>query len=89
MLGDILCRPGRFEIKDRVIRDTPEIALKIMSQVIVVRCEFEFHPWTLKYVGYSMLFDRELDGREPASYEFSVTETESGEMEVKAIRRSE
>ena len=49
-------RVGRFRISDEMIRFNPEIAQKVLSKVIVVRCEKHFWGY-YEYLALSNRFD--------------------------------
>lgn len=56
-MEDLKDRIGKFRISRELILDRPDIALEIMSKVIVTRCELMFHSDYFEYTAVSPIFD--------------------------------
>lgn len=77
--SDILCRPGKFEIKDTDLDKHPDTVLKIFAHVLITQAEHNLMRRGTKYEGYSLLFEKILETedsmicRELPEYKFTIT----------------
>lgn len=65
-------RLGRFSISSRLIKTTPELALNILKDIIVVRAETMFHYDCVDYIGISRHFDVLEIGSMPPEYRANI-----------------
>lgn len=63
---------GRFLISDKLIHENPEIAQKVLSKVIVVRCEHIAYKFCFEYYAYSKRFDVLQEGQEVPLYDIYI-----------------
>lgn len=79
---------GTFSLDSRDMANCPDFWNRILSQVLVTRCEHLFLEDEFVYSGFSMLFRPIEEGAKPLFYRFSVDEfndivaIETKEMEV-------
>ncbi len=77
----IFKRPGQLRISRELALEHPREVLKVMANVLIIRCE---HRWSfdgLLYEGYSDLFEEWQGGAEEwPHYTCDVTRVESGEI---------
>lgn len=76
--SDILCRPGKFEIKDTDLDKHPDTVLKIFAHVLITQAEHNLMRRGTKYEGYSLLFNKILEDegvvcRGIPEYKFTIT----------------
>ncbi|WP_266032534.1 hypothetical protein [Brucella intermedia] len=62
-------RVGQFQIEAEVIRDHPEIVMKVMAEVIVVRAEHHLINDRVEYDAWSPHFDIVPEGMVAPSYD--------------------
>lgn len=62
-------RIGIFSIDIKLVHTDPEMVQKVMSKVIVTRCEMIFHKDVFEYVALSPHFDELSEGESPPTYQ--------------------
>ncbi len=70
--ADFHARKGRFNIALELIVECPQVALAIMSEVIVTRAEMNFMDDVIHYEGLSMAFAPVELGAEAPTYRVDV-----------------
>lgn len=65
---ELQSRPGRFGLAQKSISYDFDLIKPLMSQVFIVKCEFDYHSQAFEYIGYSELFEVNLDGEIPPEY---------------------
>lgn len=81
-------RIGRFGISNVIIRDLRDVALKILSGLIVVRAEALIYKDEIDYVAIGECFDEIEEYSEPPRYNAILTEQADGTLLVKFHRAS-
>jgi hypothetical protein len=66
---------GTFAISEEVIKENPELVLKVMGQVIVIKCEYDYLSGTFKYTAISPYFEEIAPGMEPPGYGINFDDT--------------
>ena len=57
-MSNLFQHRGQFKISQRVIEDLPpEVAVKILDGVFVVRCEYDYMTSNFEYMAYSLKFE--------------------------------
>ena len=64
-------RRGAFKLTRKLITDSPDMVMKIMGNVIVVRAEHLFMIDAVEYQAYSPLFRIVPEGAETPTYTFA------------------
>lgn len=67
-------RQGKFYISHVVIDLHPEAVMNIMSKVIVVRCEYQYHSMMFEYIALSNEFDEVEEGCSVPQYDVSYND---------------
>ena len=63
-------RIGKLTITESQLNNEPEFIQAIMAEIIVIRCEYQYHTRSFDYIAFSHLFDICPDGLEPEYYKF-------------------
>ena len=75
-------RPGRFEICAALVRHKNTVATEIFKRVYIIRAEHFYAENVFRYVGFSLLFERVLEGAKIPQYKFiydSISKTITAE----------
>jgi hypothetical protein len=67
-MSDLRNRIGKFYISRSLVLDYPELVQKVLSKVVVVRCESVFHSDSFEYIAFSNRFDICEEGYAPPVY---------------------
>lgn len=67
-------RPGKFYLPDKFIEEHPDLAMRILGKVIVVRAEHLFYKNTHEYYAYSELFGVIEEGFSIPIYYFRIND---------------
>lgn len=86
--GEIFDRPGRFTLQRELVQKSPDIALRIMGQCIVLRAEALAWNDVIEYTALSMCFEKHIDGSLLPHYDW-VTEGEPGFESATARKRKD
>jgi hypothetical protein len=79
---------GTFSVDARDMATNPDFWAKILSHVLVTRCEHRFWRDVFVYDGFSILFQPVREGEEPLFYKFDMDEfndiiaVQTEEMEI-------
>ncbi|MDX5584114.1 MAG: hypothetical protein QNK20_04175 [Aureibaculum sp.] len=76
MKNDILKRPGKFLVSEHLIRNNPDMVMKLLGNVLIVRVERLYFNDTVEYQGYSELFDVVEEGSFIHNYDITYDGTE-------------
>lgn len=55
-------RVGKFSIKQQLVRDEPEKVMRLMNNMIVIRCELLYHTLSFEYIAMSPSFEKVKEG---------------------------
>ena len=80
---DIKNRIGKFTIQKEFIEAYPEMAIKLLSKILIVRAETMFNGY-IDYVGCSMEFEKVTEGQKFNSYTF-IIDTNKKETTFKKV----
>jgi hypothetical protein len=69
-------RVGKFYIQEDFLCEKPDLVLRLMGQVLVVRCEHLLHRGRFEYIGLSDLFEECPRGGVPPEYDIVFIEAE-------------
>ena len=73
--GNPLAHRGRFVLATQIINDIPEVAIKVMAGLLVVRCEHRFAEQQFLYEAISPEhFEPLEDGEQLPTYDVSYDE---------------
>lgn len=67
-------RVGKFTITESQLNNELEFIQTIMTEIIVIRCEYQYHTRSFDYIALSHLFGICPDGFEPEYYKFVKNE---------------
>ena len=71
---------GKFRLSDDFVKRFPEDVMKIMAEVVVVRCEFMWSDMSFHYVAFSRHFEDSYEC-EPFEYEAIMERVNTGTEE--------
>lgn len=66
---------GRFGISDDIIMDDPEVAMRVLANIIVVRAERRYETNSIEYVGVGDCFSPVPDGSITPEYDVHINIT--------------
>lgn len=67
-------RCGELHLGEEQFRYDIKLWHRIMSKILVVRCEYRMDRRSFEYIALSPLFDKRQPGERPPCYEFSINE---------------
>lgn len=73
-------RIGKFRLSDDFVKRFPEDVMKIMAEVVVVRCEFVWADMTFYYIAFSRHFEDSYEF-EPFEYQATMEQINTGTEE--------
>jgi hypothetical protein len=83
-MEDLFKRKGTFSITDEFIKDSPDIVMKILGNMIIVRAEHLFSSGRTEYNAYSPTFDTVTEGEIAPWYSFN--EVDGKIIAIKGVR---
>ncbi len=70
----LLKQRGRFTLATQIIQDLPEVAVKVMAGILVLRCSHSFARQRFTYEAISGHFEAVEDGEPLPTYDVSYDE---------------
>lgn len=74
-------RFGRVFVDTQTIRNNPTLALQLMANMVVVRCERHFQPDRLEYLAWSPFFEALEQGSETPEYTITSHQPRNGNVQ--------
>lgn len=71
---------GKFRLSDHFVKNNPEDVMKIMAEIVVVRCEFMWSDMSFHYVAFSRHFEDSYEC-EPFEYAVRMEQVNTGSEE--------